>query len=420
LFILVLFLDKGGDWVYNGCKLIAVTICLDTKSEGETMQTELRQWKNLDKNSGGNPAWSGATELADAQLVIYFAGKGVLNSGERFGELRSFYPSAHIIGCSTGGEIYGDEVLDGTISAAAISFKYTTLKTASVGVRDVHDSFNAGKQIARELVAPDLVNIFVLSDGINVNGSDLVRGLYEIVGKNIVITGGLAGDAADFRETLVGVDTVPKPNIIAAIGFYGKHLSVSYGSVGGWDAFGPKRIITKSRGSVLYELDGKPALDLYKHYLGADAEKLPSSALLFPLSIHPANDEMNVIVRTVVAVNEREKTMTFAGDVPEGYVAQLMRGDFDNLVEGAAKAAGLAISGKPEYNKVAILVSCFGRKLLLGQRISDETEAIAEMLKYNIPTIGFYSYGEICHQQFTNECGLHNQTMTVTMLYESD
>ena len=377
------------------------------------MRTELIQYKNS--------AWSKPAELASAQLVLYFAGKKLLNSGERYLELKIFYPTAHILGCSTGGEIFGDEVLDDTISVAAISFQHTTLKTASVHVESIHDSFNAGKEIAESLAATDLTNVFILSDGINVNGSELVRGIYEVLDKKIIVTGGLAGDGADFKQTLVGLDATPETNIIAAIGFYGKHLKIGYGSVGGWDAFGPKRAITKSRGNVLYELDGKPALDLYKHYLGADAAKLPSSALLFPLSIHPAEDEKSAIVRTVVGVDEKEKTMIFAGDVPEGYIAQLMRGNFDNLVEGAAKAASLSnFDDNSAGNSVAILVSCIGRKLLLGQRISDETEAVAEIFKREIPTIGFYSYGEICHQQFTGECGLHNQTMTVTLLHESD
>ena len=377
------------------------------------MKTELIQYKNS--------AWSKSAELVGAQLVLYFAGKNLMNSGDRYGEIRNFYPTAHILGCSTGGEIFGDEVLDDTISVAAISFQHTILKTASFSVTGTHDSFNAGKKIAESLAAPDLNNIFILSDGINVNGSELVRGIYTVLEKTVVVTGGLAGDGEDFKKTLVGLDCVPETNVIAAIGFYGEHLQIGYGSVGGWDAFGAKRVITKSRGNVLYELDDKPALDLYKHYLGSDAAKLPSSALLFPLSIHPAEDEKSAIVRTVVGVNEKEKTMIFAGDVPEGYIAQLMRGNFDNLVEGAAKAAGLAnFDDNFASNSIAILVSCIGRKLLLGQRISDETEVVAEVFKHKIPTIGFYSYGEICHHQFTGECGLHNQTMTVTLLHESD
>lgn len=377
------------------------------------MKVETRKWIN---NS-----WSAPANLPDAQLVIYFAGKCILGSGERYAEIKSAYPTAHILGCSTGGEIFADEALDNSISLSAIYFAKTTIKTASINITNSDESFNAGREIASKLAAPDLTNIFVLSDGINVNGSDLVRGMYDVLPKNVVITGGLAGDGADFKETFVGVDSTPERNKIAAVGFYGDALKISYGSVGGWDAFGPKRTITKARGNVLYELDGKPALDLYKKYLGDDATNLPSSALLFPLSIHPVGDEKQSMVRTIVGVDEAKKTMTFAGDIPEGYIAQLMRGDFDNLIDGAGKAAGLAGFGNiNSSNSLAILVSCIGRKLLLGQRISDEIEAVAEVFNNNIPTIGFYSYGEICHHQFTGVCGLHNQTMTVTLFNESN
>ena len=376
------------------------------------MKVETRKWaKNL---------WNVPANLPDAQLVIYFAGQGVLNSGERYLEIKAAYPSAHILGCSTGGEIFGDEVMDNSIVLSAISFANTTIKTANIAITNSEQSFGAGQKIAEQLVAPDLTNVFIVSDGTNVNGSELVRGIYDILDKKVVVTGGLAGDGADFKTTFVGVDSAPATNMIAAVGFYGTSLKIGYGSVGGWDAFGPKRTITKARGNVLYELDGSPALDLYKKYLGDDAENLPSSALLFPLSIHPADDEKHNIVRTVVGVDEAEKTMTFAGDIPEGYVAQLMRGDFDNLMEGAAQAAHLADFTKDGKNSLAILVSCIGRKLLLGQRISDETEAVADIFERLVPTIGFYSYGEICHQQFTGECSLHNQTMTVTLFYEPD
>ncbi len=363
--------------------------------------------------------WKDQPPLPDAHLVIYFGGKGTLDSGERYRELKNLYPKAHLLGCSTGGEIYKQEVLDNSVVAAAIHFQATTLKTASVTIASIEDSYEAGRTIAQKLAKKKLSNVFLLSDGTNVNGSDLIRGIYSALDKKIIVTGGLAGDAADFGKTLVGLDSPPEPKKIAAVGFYGSALKTGYGSVGGWDPFGPKRRITKSRGNVLFELDGKPALDLYKQYLGPDAEKLPGSALLFPLAIRPEFTSEHDMVRTIVGINEEEKSMTFAGDVPEGYIAQLMRGDFNNLVEGAGKAAGLAGFDKPYADSLAILISCIGRKLLLGQRISDETEAVAEVFNNTIPTIGFYSYGEICHQQFTGKCGLHNQTMTVTLLHET-
>jgi len=374
------------------------------------MKTELTVW-TVDKG------WDKSPKLSDAGLVIYFFGKKT-PVAEKYAELKKWYPKAHLLGCSTGGEISGPDVLDDSVAVAALQFDNTPIATATTQVSSADDSFKAGKELAGILNKPDLRNIFLLSDGTSVNGSDLVRGIYDVVDARVIVTGGLAGDGADFKSTLVGLDAPPAEKMIAAVGFYGEAIQVSYGSVGGWSTFGPERRITKSKGNVLYELDGKPALDLYKQYLGDEANRLPGSALLFPLSIKPEHGSEHDIVRTIVGVDEKEKTMTFAGDVPEGFIAQLMRGDLAKLVEGATHAAELANTANASTGSLAILVSCIGRKLMLGQQISDETEAVAESFNYAIPTIGFYSYGEICHQQFTGKCSLHNQTMTVTLLSE--
>lgn len=364
--------------------------------------------------------WQSQGKLIDANLVIYFGGQGTLNSGERYRELRSFYPNAHIIGCSTGGEICGEDVNDNTVVASAVSFSKTQLKTFTKEIASIKDSFDSGVELANALKASDLVSIFVLSDGTNVNGSELVEGIYSVVGDKVTVTGGFAGDGADFGNTFVGLDCEPKPKQITAIGFYGDALKVGYGSVGGWSPFGPKRYITKSKHNVLQELDGKPALDLYKQYLGEEADKLPGSGLLFPLSIRPVNDMEHDIVRTVISVDEQNKTMTFAGDMPEGYIAQLMHANLNSLTEGAVQAAKLANSNEPGKDSLAILVSCIGRKLLLGQRTSDEVEAVGAAFNNQVPMIGFYSYGEICHQKVTNKCSFHNQTMTITLFHESE
>ncbi len=375
------------------------------------MQVEQILWT---KSKG----WNKAPALAEASLVIYFGGREILNEKERYQELKLFYPKAHILGCSTGGEILNAEVFDDTIVAAAVTFSKTTLQVASTHVENATDSFKAGQTLAKQLNKPDLTNVFLLSDSINVHGSDLVRGLYDVFDDKVIVTGGLAADGAEFKHTIVGLNAVPDQKIIAAVGFYGSALQVSYGCVGGWSPFGPERVITKSSGKTLYELDGKPALDLYKQYLGDEAKNLPGSGLFFPLSIRPSKESEHEIVRTTMAINEDEKSVTFADEVPVGYIAKLMRGEFSLLVDGATKAAALAC-GENSGQSLAILVSCVGRKLLLGQSISDETEAVAEVFNHKIPTIGFYSHGEICHQQFTNQCSLHNQTMTVTVFHEA-
>ena len=377
------------------------------------MQVELLSWLP-------NTGWQGNPKQNDADLVLYFMGKNAIGSDDVYKDLKNFYPKAHILGCTTGGEIYGAEVLDDSVSCAAVKFKNVTIAVASTSVSGNEDSHAAGQRLAKELNQPNLHYVLVLSDGTNVNGSDLVNGLYSVLDESVIVTGGLAGDGADFKKTLVGLNAPPKEKNIVAVGFRGQKLKITYGSVGGWNTIGPQRHITKSKDNILYELDGKPALDLYKQYLGDDAARLPGSALLFPLSIKPNENSEHDIVRTIVGIDEDQKAMIFAGDIPDGYLAQLMHGDFNNLIDGAVQAANLAHTHSDDSHSLALLVSCIGRKLLMGQQISEETEAVAEVFGNKVPIVGFYSYGEICHQQFTNKCSLHNQTMTITLIQEDE
>jgi len=348
-------------------------------------------------------------------LVLYFAAPGTLEDGARFAELRAAYPKAALIGCTTGGEIAEIDVHDGSVIATAIQFKHTEVKFAADDTAPGKSSFEIGTRLGSALPNKGLRNVFVLSDGTRVNGTELVAGIQHVLGREICLTGGLAGDGADFGTTRVGLNANPEAGRVVAVGFYGDKIRIGYGSVGGWDAVGAERVVTRSSGNMLFDLDGQPALDLYKQYLGQEAAKLPASALLFPLRIHPKGQPDSSLVRTVVGVDEEKKAMIFAGSIPEGHIAQVMLGNFDHLIAGAGRAAKKAAI--PDA-KLAILVSCIGRKLLLGQRIADEVEAVAEVLGEHCRTTGFYSYGEIAPMESLPFCDLHNQTMTITTFAE--
>jgi hypothetical protein len=251
-----------------------------------------------------------------------------------------------------------------------------------------------------------------------VNGSDLVRGMNESLPSGVTISGGLAGDGPRFEKTLVGLDENIQIGNIAAIGLYGDHLEVSYSSRGGWDSFGPDRKITKSKANVLYELDGKSALSLYKKYLGDLAAQLPGSALLFPLAIR-VGEHGQPLVRTILSINEAEQSMTFAGNMPEGAYARLMKANFDRLIDAAAGAAEtclIAFDKTPP--QLALLVSCVGRRIVLGQRIDEEIDSVRDEFGKETALAGFYSYGEISPLGPTAGCELYNQTMTITAFRE--
>lgn len=380
------------------------------------MQTHELSWTTAD-------GWrSTGADAGRAGLVLYFGLRAALADGTRYRELRAMFPKAHIVGCSTGGQIHNDEV-DDEIAAVALRFDRTRLRLACVPVPGPEHSRACGEAIGRTLAADDLAGIFLLSDGLKVNGSTLVAGINGVVGAKVPLTGGLAGDSASFEQTLVGADCPPASGNIAAIGFYGSAIRIGHGSAGGWDEFGPRRTITRSAGNVLHELDGEHALDLYERYLGEeDARGLPGTALLFPLLIRDPDRPDQDVVRTVLAIDREARSMTFAGDVPEGWVAQLMRGNFDRLAAGAAVAARQARTGLGEDRDghgLAVLVSCIGRRLLMDQRVMDEVEAAGAELGAKIPRVGFYSYGEISPHGAAGICQLHNQTMTVTAITEA-
>lgn len=380
------------------------------------MRTHQLTW-----NTAGGWRATGA-DFANADLVLYFGLRSALADGARYRELRAMFARALVVGCSTGGQIRNDDVND-DIAAVALRFDQTRLRLAYEAVPGPDHSRRCGEAIGRALAGDGLAGIFILSDGLDVNGSELVAGIGGVVGQRIPLTGGLAGDSALFEETLVGADCAPRRGQVAAIGFYGSAIRIGHGSAGGWDEFGPRRRITRSVGNVLYELDGEPALDLYERYLGEeDARGLPGTALLFPLLIRDPAEPDQDVVRTVLAIDRHARAMTFAGDVPEGWVAQLMRGNFDRLAAGAAEAARQARSGlgkSRDRDGVAVLVSCIGRRLLMDQHIMDEVEAAGAELGSRIRRVGFYSYGEISPHGAAGVCQLHNQTMTVTAITEA-
>jgi hypothetical protein len=357
-----------------------------------------------------------------ADLILYFGSREGLADGARYGELRDVFPAACVVGCTTGGQIQDDDIVDDEISGVALRFEATDIKVACETVSSADDSRACGRALGEKLQSSDLAGVFVLSDGLHVNGSELVAGIMEKVGHHVSVTGGLAGDGAKFEETLVGADCPPRSHAVAAIGFYGNAIRIGHGSAGGWDVFGPRRRITRSKGNVLFELDGEPALDLYERYLGDEAKGLPGTALLFPLQVNDPRHPEHQVVRTVLSIDRNARSMTFAGDVPEGWVAQLMRGNFTRLAEGAAEAARQAREGLADAqnrNGVAVLVSCIGRRLLMGQRTTEEIEAASAELGAHLPRLGFYSYGEISPHAASGICELHNQTMTVTTITEA-
>ncbi|MDO8413408.1 MAG: FIST N-terminal domain-containing protein [Gallionellaceae bacterium] len=354
-----------------------------------------------------------ADDCRDADLVLVFADADYFQTPACYQDLKNKFPHAHIVGCSSSGTVLGNTISDGDVVATAVHFEQGKVRMATADVKPGEDIRALAGSLMKELQATDLKHVLVFSDGLLVNGSDLAAGLNSF---GITVTGGLAGDGSRFGKTWVMADAPARAGRIAAIGLYGD-LVVKSGCFAGWQEFGAERVVTKSASNVVSEIDNQPALALYKKYLGDMAKDLPGSGLRFPLSVR-ANVGEQPIIRTLLGVDENAQTLTFAGDVPQGCLCKLMRTDLDSLIESAGMAATAAKPQHADSAGLCLVISCVGRRLVLGQLTEEELEVVQENLGEQTTIAGFYSYGELAPFSDILQCHLHNQTMTLTTLYE--
>lgn len=354
--------------------------------------------------------------VEDPQLVVWFAAYGLSRSPGVFEGLKDRFPGAIIAGCSTNGEIYRGEVMDGACVAAAVRFNSTKVKAAYAVLEPGADAKAAGRKLASELNGDGLKGVFVLTDAFSFNGADLVGGLVESIPEGVEVSGGMAGDDATLgAATLAGLNEAPREGGALALGFYGPAIRISRGVAGGWDPLGPSRHITRSEGAVVYELDGEPALAAYERLVG-DADT--AARLRHPFAFKPEADSEQDVIREVVGVDRDHNGIVFIDTVPQGSWGQILRGTDDHLVEGAARAARRAGMDKADGDALCLMVSCIGRKWVMGQNIGDETEAVQQEAP-DVATIGFYSYGEIAPHERTGLCTLHHASVSVTLLSEA-
>lgn len=366
-----------------------------------------------------------ASTLKDLQtispdLVLVFATVKHLKDQKFVATLLEAFSDSCVVGCSTAGEISSAGVTEQSSVITAVKFKGSKIRHAVADITDMEDSLKAGTQLADKLADSQLRAILVFGRGVDINGSALIRGLKQGLGTDVQISGGLAGDDGAFAETFILSDQGARNDAVVAVGLYGEQIRLGYGSYGGWEAFGPTRQATRAEGNILYELDGEPALNIYKRYLGEYAEQLPASGLLFPFEMLTQNHDRTGLIRTILAVDEEQGSLTLAGEIENGGYLRLMHSNNDALIMGAEKAAINITDQVPKLEGgLALLVSCVGRKLVMGDQVDDEVEAVSEHLGEGVTITGFYSYGEINPLNSLMDCRLHNQTMTVAYITES-
>ena len=367
-----------------------------------------------------NKDWNyiGENQKLTEPLVIVFGNRLLLEDDSIYAEIRELFPDGHIVFGSACAEISSRTVNENSITITAMEFEKSqfVIKTSNVLNRDL-DSFKTGSDLIKQFPEEGLKYVFVVSEGSFINGSQLTQGMSTTNNGNLLITGGLCGDDTRFEKTLASYNENPKEGEIVAIGFYGESLEITFSIHGGWTPFGPERTVTKSEGNTLYELDGLPALDLYKTYLGDKAKDLPGAALLYPLNVK-SEDEEQSIVRSILNINEEENAVILAGDIKQNSKVQLMMTNVDNIANASERAARQALEFRKNKPEIAMLVSCIGRKLVLDQRVEEEIDEVIEVLGEGTVVSGFYSYGEIAPFHGEMACQLHNQTMTITLISE--
>ena len=358
-------------------------------------------------------------DFPNPTIAILFADRILMEQSDMIASFRRSFPNCKLISCSSAGEVLGSTVTDSSAHATFVHFEKTDVQFATGNINNFKNSVELGKKLASQLPSEGLKYVMVVSDGNIINGDALVDGIQTVIDKQIIVSGGLAGDAGRFQKTLVGLDDDVKEGNVVLMGLYGSHIHISTGVKGGWDQFGPERVITKSKGSVLNEIDGSNALELYKKYLGKYAEELPASALLFPMSVRMEEDD-SYVVRTILSIDDNNGSMKFAGTMPEGSKVRFMKSNVDRLINAASDAATFAMEGMGQHEaSLAMIVSCVGRKLVLSDRIEEEVEAVAEKLPASATITGFFSYGEVAPHKDFEGSQLHNQTITITLFSES-
>lgn len=371
----------------------------------------------IDQHILDNNKWDARLLKAEnPQLALLFGSRYTLEQSESsLVQFQEMYPDASIISISGAGNILGDTIIDNTIVANSIEFEHTKIQISHTTFKD-RDELEVADSLMANIDQENLKSLLLYScSGINLER--VIQRLNSKLNNVIPISGGAAGDDMRFEKTIIGIGSDLSTERIVLIGLYGDKIHTQYGLHSGMDPFGPKRKITKCLGNIIFEIDHQPALDLYKDYLGDKASELPASALHFPLNISSIGKEKPV-VRSVQTVDEKTGSLVLFGEVQEGMTVQLMKTYQDNVIVGGSKSAILA-ANRFEGEAFALIVSCVGRRIVLGPLTEEELTEAKEVLGPNTIMSGFYSYSELSPCSENGRCLLHNQTITITTFFES-
>ena len=308
---------------------------------------------------------------------------------------------APLIGCSDAGEITNEGPNQNGVAVMAI--RSDTVRFITGMGRNIRsDPREAGRQLAKDIKSrstESLRVIIMFPDVLAGNGADIVRGAQDVMGEHFPIVGGAAGDDFLFQKTYQYRDSEIESGSVVGVGLIGS-FSMGIGVRHGWVPIGPSMKVTKAKGAIVYELDGRSAISIYEDYFGPRVEQLKREplarmAITYPLGIKiPDLDEY--LIRDPITANE-DGSITCAAEIPEGAEIRLMIGSKEKAVEAAQDAARKLMKEfeidktKPKF---LLMFNCIAREKLFGLRARDEIDAVLEIIGKEVPLLGFYTYGE--------------------------
>ena len=321
-----------------------------------------------------------------------------------------------LIGASSCGEILFDnkeEVVSdkgAVITLTDIKPEYFSIQSFS---RENQTSVNFGELIGQTIKNNEFpASAIIVASGLSLDGQALVESAVKVVGNDLVMFGGLAGDDSKFENTVVFDEDTLLENGAKLLLLNKNKIKVSGIASSGWIGLGADLTVTKSEGNTVYTIDDKPALDVYKEYLNVTDEEMPAIGIEFPLMIKHKNG--NTALRAVLGINRDDRSLIFAGSVVQGSKVTFSSSPgFEVINKTTSKLQ--EYYEKDSEADFFILFSCMARHLALGPMVSQEISYAARTWK--APVIGFFTYGEIGLN--SQHCDFFNQTYTLVKLSSS-
>lgn len=327
-------------------------------------------------------------------------------------ELAEALPGVPVGGCTTDGEVAGpegfleDSVVITLFASDTVDFT-VGMGAGAIGTpaQATADAVNMAKAASDK--APALC--IALPEGLGTNIHHLLDGLRDQLGEDFPIVGGAAGDQLRFQGTKQFINQTIVQDAMVVLMMHGPVI-YSCGVATGYEPLGNRHTITKVDGATVHEIDNRPAADLYADYL-----QQPS--IFYPLAVYEEKRQ-SFVLSSPLNFDEETGAIQLVNPVENAARVQLATATRDEIVDAARTAVQSAYAGFPSNRTpdAALFFSCAGRRATLGTRTAEEYESIADIVGENVPTSGFYTYGEIGPDQPQGRSVTHTNAFLAVLL----